>query len=266
MAIARRPAPPKLRIGTVTLGNSPCVAVAVRDNVPRADLDSAIAAGAGIVEARIDQFASHEPAYVLDQLARLQGLPVLATIRHRSEGGGWNGPETARIALYERVLPHCGAVDVEIYAREALMAVSAMARAARKTVIGSYHDFHGMPSPQKMAATAACARRGGAHITKIAAMCRRRGDLAQLTRFVANARPEEPVIVIGMGEHGAASRIFLPLLGSLITYTFLGEATAPGQLNLDATMQYLSAFCPGFPGTPSSTKRQGRGSAPCSIA
>lgn len=248
MSVADPIAAPRLRLGALTLGDVPRVAIAVRDNVDRAALDAAMAAGASIVEARIDEYENHDTAYVKDQLAQLAGLPVLATIRHKREGGQWGRPESERLALYSEILPLCDAVDAEIYSRSLFPELAAIAKAAHKTVIGSYHDFQGLPSPRKMIAIGDYGRRSGAQIIKIAAMCRRKGDLAYLTRYMVSAKPGENLIIIGMGEQGAGSRIFLPLLGSLITYTFLGEATAPGQLTLDETLQYLSAFCPGFAG------------------
>lgn len=236
------------RIGRVALGAVPRVVVAVRDNADRGALETAMAAGASIVEARIDEFARHDKAYVQEQLERLRGLPLLATIRYKAEGGGWKGSEAERLALYEAVLPHCDAVDAEIYARDLFPALARMAREAHKTVIGSYHDFQGMPTARKLTATSTYGMARGAHIVKVAAMCRRKGDLEGLARFLLNRKPEHPTVLIGMGAVGAASRVFLPLLGSLLTYTFLGEATAPGQLTLDDTLKYLSTFCPGFPG------------------
>lgn len=248
MSVADPIVAPKLRLGSLTLGDVPRVAIAVRDNVDRAALDAAMAAGATIVEARIDEYQRHDIAYVKEQLERLKGLHVLATIRHKREGGGWDKPEAERLALYREILPLCSAVDAEIYSRSMFPELAAMAKAAHKLVIGSYHDFQGLPSPRKMIAINAYGRRNGAQIVKIAAMCRRKGDLTFLTRYLVSAKPNDHLVIIGMGEHGASSRIFLPLMGSLITYTFLGEATAPGQLTLDETLKYLSAFCPGFAG------------------
>lgn len=236
------------RVGPVTLGDLPRVVVAVRDNADRAALDAAMAAGASIVEVRIDEFARHDVAYVREQLQRLEGLPLLATIRHKREGGGWKRPEAERIALYEATLPLCDAIDCEIYARGVFPKVAEAAMAAGKAVIGSYHDFEGLPSFRRMSGIAAYGRSHGAQIIKIAAMCRRREDIDTLARFTIAQKALTPVVVIGMGESAAASRVFLPLLGSLLTYTFLGAATAPGQLTLGETLKYLSAFCPGFPG------------------
>jgi len=235
-----------LKIASVTLGELPRVAVAVRDNADLSEIAAAMANGASFVEARIDEFASQEPGYVRDQLERLAPHPIIATIRHHGEGGAWHGPEADRLALYESILPLVHAVDAEIYSREVFAPLAKMVRAARKTVIGSYHDFEGMPSTRKMNALATYGHQRGAHIIKIAAMCRRKDDLAALARFTLVRGEATPLIVIGMGPRGMASRIFFPALGSLLTYTFLGAGTAPGQLTCDDTLKYLSTFFPGF--------------------
>jgi 3-dehydroquinate dehydratase-1 len=54
------------------------------------------------------------------------------------------------------------------------------------------------------------------------------------------------VITIGMGAHGALSRVLFPALGSLMTYTFIGVPTAPGQLELEDTCRLLRTFYPNY--------------------
>lgn len=236
------------RIGGVQLGERPHVVVAVRDGVDRAALEAALAQGASVIELRVDEFARHDKDYVCAEFQRLAGLPLLATIRHRREGGGWSRPESERLALYTALLPLCDAVDAEIYSGTLFPQLATLARAAGKTLIGSYHDFDGMPSLRRMTGIVTYGVKRGAHVVKLAAMCRRKHDLDTLTRLLLAHTADTSMVVIGMGEQGAASRVFLPLLGSQLTYTFLGDATAPGQLTLGETLKYLSAFCPGFPG------------------
>ena len=89
------------------------------------------------------------------------------------------------------------------------------------------------------------ARERGATITKIAAMAATGGDrnrLLDLLRQRVVAR--QGMIVIAMGPHGAASRVFFPLCGSLLTYGFLEEAVAPGQLSIRDLRAELARYCP----------------------
>ena len=72
-------------------------------------------------------------------------------------------------------------------------------------------------------------------IIKIAAHCASRADLRLLAQVLLD-HPEKKMIVLGMGPVGAPSRFLFPALGSLLTYTFLGEPTAPGQFSLEQTL------------------------------
>ncbi len=234
-----------LKIGEVVLGGRPRVALALRDGVAQADVAAALAQGVDVVELRIDHFGFSEPDRVLEEVRRYAGIPVLATIRSSAEGGTWHGAEAARLDLFRALMPQVGAVDIEIASAEILPDVVAAARAAKRTVIGSFHDFEATPSKEELAAFVLHAKSEGVDIVKVACACQDPADLFTLAQFTVEHAAEK-VIVIGMGAHGVLSRVFFPALGSLLTYTFLGEATAPGQLNCEQTLAYLSALYPEF--------------------
>src|SRR5690606_33450116 len=122
-------------------------------------------------------------------------------------------------------------------------AVVTDARKAGVTSIASYHHFSVCPSVQRLQELADRSMDLGADVVKIAATCASPEELRRLARFTLD-QADRGVIVIGMGAWAAASRIFFPALGSLLTYTFLGMPTAPGQLNCDDTIHYLSALYP----------------------
>ncbi|HEY5595278.1 MAG TPA: type I 3-dehydroquinate dehydratase, partial [Nitrospiria bacterium] len=61
---------------------------------------------------------------------------------------------------------------------------------------------------------------------------------------IANATKD--IIVIAMGVEGALSRVFFPALGSLLTYAYLGQPTAPGQLGYKELFELLKKFYPKF--------------------
>jgi 3-dehydroquinate dehydratase I len=82
-------------------------------------------------------------------------------------------------------------------------------------------------------------------VVKIAAHAAGPADTDRLIGFL-RARRERGLIVIAMGPHGVASRVFCPLLGSLITYGFVGEAMAPGQLSLSDLHAELRRYSPEF--------------------
>ncbi len=73
------------------------------------------------------------------------------------------------------------------------------------------------------------ARRSGAGIVKIATLVKGAEDLRKLAKILSEFNG---LIVIGMGGPGACSRVFFPMLGSLITYGSIDRPTAPGQIAL----------------------------------
>ena len=227
-----------LKLGDLPLGDRPRVAVAIRDGVRREDVDAVLADGADVLELRIDQFASRDGNHVVDEIGRFSGIPLLGTIRNPAEGGAWAGSEGDRAALFVQILPHVDALDIELSAREIREEVISAARSAGKLVIGSYHDFDSTPSYEALAATAEDGNAAGVHIVKIGATCQDNGDLRRLARFTLEYAAQG-LITIGMGPAGLPSRVLFPALGSLLTYTFLGEPTAPGQLNCGQLLAYL---------------------------
>jgi 3-dehydroquinate dehydratase-1 len=231
-----------LSIGTTYLDGAPRVVLALRDAEDLTEVARFASRGVDVLEARIDQFTQTDAAYVQGYLARLRPFPLLGTIRYAAEGGGWTASEAEREALFRAILPSVDAVDIELGA-SIRDAVIASAHAAGRLVLGSFHDFEGMPSRAVLDAKVAEGDAAGVDVVKIAVTCHDTVALQNLAEFTL-AHRHRPLVTIGMGAAGAASRIFFPALGSLLTYTFLGEPTAPGQLTCEETLHYLTAFYP----------------------
>jgi 3-dehydroquinate dehydratase-1 len=201
---------------------------------------------ADIIELRIDQFARHDPAYVgaLCRDAGARGLPLIATIRSVDEGGGTRLDDAQRLALFEAVLPMVAAVDVELRAPIRAQVVEQAHRAGKRAIV-SYHNFSATPIDTDLTAIFDAAVLADADVVKIAAQARDAADADRLLVFLLERR-HRAMIVIGMGPHGVASRVFFPLLGSLITYGSVGTATAPGQLPLAELHAALRRYSPEF--------------------
>lgn len=232
-----------LNVGNVTLGDRPRVVIALRDDQDRAVLEHALSAGADIIELRVDSFSNRDQAYCVSHFERLGGLPLLLTIRAKHEGGDWSGSESERLTLFKALMPLCDAVDIELSSTEIRDEVIADARAHGCCVLGSFHNFEETPDDSRLEQVCALGREAGVDIVKIAAKCNNINDLRQLARLCLHAE-DQPMIVIGMGAQSMLSRVFFPALGSLLTYTFLGERTAPGQLNLPDLVSALGRYYP----------------------
>jgi 3-dehydroquinate dehydratase-1 len=226
------------KLGTRTLGEAPTAIIAIRDDVELDDLRAALNAGAHAIELRVDSFRDLTPAYVTETVQRLAIGPSLATIRHAREGGAWRGPEKERLALYRSLLPLVDGVDCELSALDVCGPLFAEAREAGKLTIGSFHDFEACPEDTALEALMPAGKVAGADIVKVAAYCASQRELRRLAAFTLR-HSERGVVVIGMGPAGTPSRVFFPALGSLLTFTFLGEPTAPGQLNYGTLVSYL---------------------------
>lgn len=227
-----------LKIGRLTLNGTPRVAVSLKDGTPSRALSAMRRAGVDLVELRVDLFRSCNLRYVLREITRMRPFPVLATIRSAREGGRWTGADASRAALYEKILPHVDAIDVELSSKMVLARVARAARKARKTLILSFHDFDAMPPRARLDSILRSAKRAGADAVKIAARARRPEDLRTLGAFTL-AHSRQGLITIAMGKEGGLSRVLFPALGSLITFASYGRPMAPGQLDFETTLNRL---------------------------
>ena len=119
------------------------------------------------------------------------------------------------------------------------------ARRHGNLAIVSHHDFAATPPDADLAAHFDAALDVGADIVKIATHAASGADTDRLLGFL-RARRERGLIVIAMGTHGVASRFFFPLCGSLLTYGFVAQSGAPGQLPLAELYRELQRYSPAF--------------------
>lgn len=232
------------RLGDLALGSTPRIIAAVTDR----DLgDTGWVAYADAVELRVDQCADPSVAAALATAGALRrlGRPLLATVRWSAEGGSGDLTDDQRRALYGALATQVDALDVEL--RSPLCdEIVALARRHQRLAMVSAHFFDATPPDEVLRDLLADGGRRG-DVVKIAAAVAGPDDLGRLVDLLRAAGP--PRIVIGMGAEGAASRAFFPLLGSLLTYSFAGLPTAPGQLALAPLYAALRAYSPAFAAT-----------------
>ncbi|MGQ0629355.1 MAG: type I 3-dehydroquinate dehydratase [Phycisphaerales bacterium] len=249
-----------------------CVPILVAE-IPAALADAREArdSGADLIEFRIDAFFHGEgfekeeaaTREIIDLVAR-SPLPCIVTCRPVLEGGHYDGPDDARIALFERLgaLPASGKpgalsphyIDCELatYTRSANLkqkinlAVDhpGQLRDLVTALILSTHDFHTRPPDlfrqlDRMHAEPAC------RVIKIAYRARSLRDNLELLDLLADARDgraahgnsggsggaAKPTIALAMGPFGLMSRVLAPKFEGFLTFASLraASATAPGQ-------------------------------------
>ncbi len=226
------------------------------------DATAARAAGADLVEFRLDEFFSGEgqqdaqaptgdtpEAKLILHLIAESPLPCIATCRPvGAEGGAYDGPDDARIALFERLGTAFGPgerapryLDVELSTlqrsrnirQKIALAIEhpEQLRDVTTSLILSSHDFTGRP-PDLDRRALAMRDEPTARVHKIAYRARSVRDNLELFDLIAQS--ERPMIALGMGEFGLMSRILAPKFGAFLTFASLrdSEATAPGQPTL----------------------------------
>lgn len=214
-----------VRIGSLALDRS------IVASLGKAPVNSAAEAkklGADILELRIDLLDSDVRQALLD--VKKTGMPVIITNRMKEEGGAWAGSEDERISTLVSLLPLADAVDIELCAQKRDYVVE-KARSSGKTIIISMHDFKKTPETRVMAGMLKESFEAGADIAKLAVMPDSLEDVLRLLEVTLHAKGA--VCTIAMGEIGRHSRVVAPVYGSAMTYGYVENAIAPGQLRVD---------------------------------
>ncbi|MFL5306271.1 MAG: type I 3-dehydroquinate dehydratase [Polyangia bacterium] len=187
-----------------------------------------------LVEARIDLFDGQALGQdAAEACARLEssGTPVLITIRSAAQGGRFEGPDTARLTLFQDALRVASWADVEDDAPIAGDVAGLLTSRPNAQLIVSHHDFQRTPPlPDLLAVAARCQAVAPGAIAKIATRVRDDADRTVLRTLLA--RQPRRTAVIGMGDE--AFRIELAAAGSVLAYGFVGASTAPGQTSAQA--------------------------------
>lgn len=137
-------------------------------------------------------------------------------------------PEAARLSLFERWMPVCDFVDVELRNLSRFSKLIQEAESTGKEVIVSFHDFAKTPKLEKLQEMFDQSGRPPNRIFKVATTVSRWSDVEVLIQLIQN-NVEFRMAAMGMGALGKLSRLALARLGSCLTYGSIGTAVVPGQ-------------------------------------
>lgn len=210
-----------------------------------ADASAARAAGADLVEFRLDRFTDDRDAAVA--LVKDCPLPCIVTIRPSWEGGEYDGDDMHRIALIEHIGVTCHGqgpayFDVELAAynrsanlRQKVNLVVDHPEQPRRTDAGlilSSHDFQTRPADLTRRLQA-MADYQGCRVVKLAWAARSLRD--NLEAFEIIRQRTKPTIALCMGEYGLMSRVLAKKFGALLTFAAIdnSKGTAPGQPTIE---------------------------------
>lgn len=212
-----------------------------------------VAKAPDVIEWRIDFFEQIGDTQAVLELGRelrtlTQRTPIIFTRRSTLEGGT---PipldEAGVIALYEAV---CAAgladfVDYELVNPDAnAQRIRAFTRAHGVGLILSYHNFSLTPPAGELFAKFGEAARRGADVAKVAVMPRSRSDVLELLQATDRADRELdiPLISMSMGGLGAITRMIGGEFGSVLTFAVGSQASAPGQIPIEALRTVLDVI------------------------
>ncbi|MDD1748305.1 MAG: type I 3-dehydroquinate dehydratase [Methanothrix sp.] len=195
-----------------------------------AEKDVLAAGEADMIELRLDLLAGDDPLQTIKAIRKATAKPIIATARLKTEGGMFQGSEVERIDLLIRAASYADYVDVELLADQRDGAIARI----KKPVIVSYHDFQGMPTELELAGIYQEMKKTKAAIAKIAVTPQSLQDNLRILQFLLDAElaADMPLCMIAMGGLGRHLRAVAPLYGSALTYGFVTQSTAPGQMSL----------------------------------
>ncbi len=226
----------------------PAVSITIRtaDDIDRALSRAARAVGRGarLVEWRLDELAEIPGSTnAAVELVARSPAPSIATCRSRAEGGEYDGDDSTREALYERLVladkpPRYIDIDLAYWKRSETLRKTITAALAhcgddpKASLMLSTHDFERRPA-DLLQRVEAMSNEPACSVIKIAWQARSLRDNLEALDLVTDRT--KPAVVLCMGEFGLMSRVLAAKSGALLTYASVGAGaeTAPGQPTID---------------------------------
>ena len=206
-----------------------------------------------LVEWRIDGYENVED--IDDSLEVLKALrekigniPLIFTCRIDAEGGFRQIGAGTRLRLIQTAIGSglLDLADVEMCNETSFIEdVKDAARQNEARLIFSYHNFEKTPDEAFIIDKLVQAQQMGADIAKVAVMPKDYSDVLVLLSATLKARTEYlriPIITMSMGPEGGVTRLAGGLFGSDLTFAIGKEASAPGQIPIEALRQVMKVL------------------------
>ncbi|MCL2157034.1 MAG: type I 3-dehydroquinate dehydratase [Methanobrevibacter sp.] len=186
--------------------------------------------GADILELRIDALTNPNIKVVKHIIEEIN-FPTIITNRVKSEGGYFEGSEEERIAILQECSEMVDYVDIELQTE--IKYINSIKDSGVKTIV-SFHDFEKTLAIDDLLAIVKCEKKLG-DIAKVAVMPNSLEDTIIVLAILSRCKD---TIAISMGELGSYTRVIASKFNSPITFASGGDATAPGQIDIE-TMKLL---------------------------
>ncbi|MCH7382731.1 type I 3-dehydroquinate dehydratase [Acinetobacter dispersus] len=215
-----------------------------------------IAANADVdlAEFRIDllSFASDSKQVIAlgQELKQILGTkPMIATIRTHNEGGQLTISDADYGKTYQAYLqqPFMDMLDVEMFRDQQIVKNTVkLAHAKKVLIVMSNHDFQKTPAEAEIIKRLLKQDELGADILKIAVMPQSKQDVFTLMNATlkVSQQSKKPLLTMSMGKLGTISRIATANMGGSFSFGMIGEASAPGQIDVTQLKQFLKTVQP----------------------
>jgi len=211
-------------------------------------------ADADLAEFRIDllSFASDSKQVIAlgHELKQILGTkPMIATIRTHNEGGQLTISDADYGKTYQAYLqqPFMDMLDVEMFRDQQIVKNTVkLAHAKKVLIVMSNHDFQKTPAEAEIIKRLLKQDELGADILKIAVMPQSKQDVFTLMNATLNVsqQSKKPLLTMSMGKLGTISRIATANMGGSFSFGMIGEASAPGQIDVTQLKQFLKTVQP----------------------
>ena len=214
-------------------------------------------ADADLAEFRIDllSFASDTKQVIAlgHELKKILGnKPMIATIRTKNEGGQLEISDADYGKSYQAYLknPFMDWLDVEMFRDQKVVSeIVQKAHQKKVLVVMSNHDFQKTPSQDEIEKRLLKQDQMGADILKIAVMPKSKQDVFTLMNATLKVSQQttKPLLTMSMGQLGTISRVATANMGGSYSFGMIGEASAPGQIDVTKLKQILKTVQPTNP-------------------
>lgn len=179
----------------------------------------------------------------------LKDKPLIATIRTHNEGGKMTVSDQDYEKIYREYLkkPFMQLLDIEMFRDAGSVAkLTQLAHDKNVLVIMSNHDFAKTPEQQDIENRLLKQDQMGADILKIAVMPKSKQDVFTLMNatLAVSQKSQKPLLTMSMGQLGTISRVATANMGGSLSFGMIGEASAPGQIDVTQLKQLLKTVQP----------------------
>lgn len=175
--------------------------------------------------------------------------PMIATIRTHNEGGKLTISDADYGKTYQAYLkkPFMDMLDVEMFRDQQVVKNTVkLAHDKKVLIVMSNHDFQKTPSEDEIVKRLLKQDELGADILKIAVMPQSKQDVFTLMNATlkVSQQSKKPLLTMSMGKLGTISRIATANIGGSFSFGMIGEASAPGQIDVTQLKQFLKTVQP----------------------